>query len=136
MSADLKKKFQELSTGLADLHRSLLMLEAKKLESETGRKITPYELLHASLHDPNMAWLRQMSAMIVTIDTTIDEATNLGTKEASQIAVEVLTLIEKPASLIATDFWTKYSNYLSDNAEIIMKHSKVKSLIENLRPRM
>jgi hypothetical protein len=135
MSAELKRRFQELSQALQELHKDLLMLEAKNLEVETGRKITPYELLHASLHDPNMMWLRQMSALIVMIDTTIDEATNLSGQESNQIADEVITLLEKPKGLIATDFWTKYSQYLAVNPDIILKHSNVKTLAGNLRPK-
>ena len=132
----LKMQFQELSTALQSLHRDLLMMEAKLLEGETGRKLTPYELLHASLNDPNLAWLRQISSLIVTIDTTIDEATNLGATEAVQIANAVLTLFEKPPALIDTDFWTKYAKYLNSNPDVIMKHAQVKSLVGNLRPKM
>ncbi|MBX3020675.1 MAG: hypothetical protein KF799_03290 [Bdellovibrionales bacterium] len=135
MAAELKKTFQELSSALKDLHRDLLMLEAKSLEADTGRKITPYELLHASLHDPNMAWLRQMSALIVNIDTVIDETTNLSAQEANQISTAVLALLEPPGPQ-DSDFWTKYSNYLSSNPDIIMKHSKVKSLTGDMRPKM
>lgn len=136
MSQQLKKTFQDLSAALMDLHRDLLMKEAHRLESESGRKMTPYELLHASLHDARLAWLRQISALIVTIDTTIDEATNLSAKEANQIANEVWMLLEKPTGSASLDFWTKYTQYLSHDAEIIMKHSRVKSTLDNLRPKM
>lgn len=136
MAAELKKTFQDLATALKDLHKDLLMLEAKKLESESGRKINPYELLHASLYDPNLAWLRQMSALLVTLDTTIDEVPQLTATEANQISAAVLALLEKPAGLIETDFWKHYSAYLADNPDIIMRHSKVKELVADLRPKM
>ena len=73
-SHDLKKQFQELSTALQSLHRDLLMMEAKTLEGESGRKLSPYDLLHASLHDPNLAWLRQISSLIVNSATPITPA--------------------------------------------------------------
>lgn len=136
MEKDLKRKFQELSTALQSLHRDLLMKEAKHLEGESGRKLTPYELLHASLNDPNLAWLRQLSTLIVNIDTTVDEAQNLSSSEAAQISDSVLTLLEKPAGLIETDFWRHYSDYLSHDVDIIMKHSQVKALVAELRPKM
>lgn len=136
MSADLKQKFKELSASLIELHRQLLMLEAKKLATESGRTMTPYELLHASLHDPQLAWLRFMSELIVNIDTIIDETPNLSSKEASQVADEVSNLLEKPQTSNNKDFWTGYSKYLSENPDIIMKHSQVKGLLTNLRPKM
>jgi hypothetical protein len=136
MSGDLKQKFKELSAALIELHRQLLMLEAKKLASESGRPMTPYELLHASLNDPKLAWLRFMSELIVNIDTIVDETPNLSSKEASQVADEVSNLLEKPQTTDNRDFWTGYSKYLSENPDIIMKHSQVKALLTNLRPKM
>lgn len=136
MSDGLKNQFNELSSALTELHKALLMLEAKKLEGEMGRSITPYELLHASLHDPNLAWLRRLSALIVTIDTVIDETPQLSAQEANQVASAVLTVIEKPSSLIETDFWAHYSDYLHSNPDVIMLHSRVKTLLMNLRPQM
>jgi hypothetical protein len=136
MANMMKKTFQEVSAALMDLHRDLLMLEARHLEGETGRKLTPYELLHASLHDPNLAWLRQISALIVSIDTTIDEIPNLSAKEANQIANEVLSLLEKPDGLDENDFWGKYTHYLAHHPDIVMKHSRVKTLVSEMRPKM
>jgi hypothetical protein len=132
--ADLKKKFDDLSKGLMELHRALLMLEAKKLEQAAGKKLTPYELLGASLQDPALAWLRVISQLIVTIDTVIDETPVLSNQDANRVANEVLTALEKPPGLIATDFWTRYSEYLHSNPDIIMMHSKVKAFLTELRP--
>lgn len=136
MANETKKVFHELAKALMDLHRDLLMLQAKNLESESGRKISPYELLHASLHDPQFAWLRMMSEVIVTIDTLIDESENLSGKEASEVAEEVLNLIEKPQGTGQTEFWNRYSHYLSINPDIIMRHSRVKEIIARLKPSM
>lgn len=130
---ELKKRLEQLSTSIQSLHRDLLMLEARKLEAQTGHKMTPYELLHASLNDPNLAWLRQMSALIVSIDETTDDAPNLSAQDANKIANEVLALIEPPAGA-TNDFWTKYTAYLADSPEITMKHSTVKRQISELRP--
>jgi len=134
MSAELKKKFDDLSKGLMELHRTLLMLEAKKLEQAAGKKLTPYELLGASLQDPALAWLRVISQLIVSIDTVIDETPVLNNQDANRIANEVLTALEKPPGLIATDFWSNYSVYLNSNADIIVMHSKVKTILTGLRP--
>ena len=132
----MRKLFDELSLSLKDLHKSLLMLEAKKMEQAAGRKISPYELLNASLNDSNLAWLRVMSELIVHIDTIIDETPNLSTQEANAIAAKVLEVLEKPPGLIATDFWTRYTEYLGSNPDIIMLHARVKKALDTLRPKM
>jgi len=136
MSQKVHQHFNDLSSALKDLHKALLMLEAKKMEQSLGRKVSPYELLHASLNDANLAWLRVMSELIVNIDTVIDETPNLSAQEANKISSEVLEVLEKPPGLIASDFWTRYSDYLGSNPDIIMLHSKVKTVLDLLRPRM
>jgi hypothetical protein len=135
MSGEIKKGLQTLSAALRELHRELLMLEAKALDSEAGRPLSPYDLLHASLHDLRLAWLRQISALIVSIDTTIDEAAHLTATEANHVASTVLKLLEKP-SAGNDEFWTKYTNYLSHDANVIMRHSKVKDIAARLHPKM
>lgn len=134
MHEQLKKALQELSHALQDLHKDLLMLEAKSLETEAGLPVNPYDLLQASLHDPNFAWLRKISTLIVHIDIVVEEATNLSGIEANQINDQVLRLIEKPEPKLDLEFWTKYSAHLSVNPDIIMKHSRVKTILNQLRP--
>lgn len=134
MSTDLKHTFSELSKALQRLHKDLLMLEAKRLEQERGKPLNPYELLNASLNDPSLAWLRKMSELIVNIDTIIDETPNLSAQESHRVANEVLLVLEKPLGMIATDFWSNYSAYLTSNPEIIIRHSHVKEILDQLRP--
>lgn len=135
MHEQLKRSLQDLSQALQDLHRDLLMLEARQAETESGKSMGPYELLHASLHDPRFSWLRLMSATIVHIDTIIDEVTTLSNKDANQIANEVLALIEKPSESKNQEFWNKYTSHLK-NPDTIMRHSKVKEILESLKPKM
>lgn len=129
---DLKTTFNDLSKALTTLHRSLLMLEANRLNG--GEPMNPYDLLKASLHDPAFAWLRKMSALIVHVDTVIDETENLSGAEANQIHDLALRLIEKPDPRLDQEFWNHYSAYLANNPEIIMKHSNVKTILEKMRP--
>lgn len=135
MHKAIQQALREISQALQELHRDLLMLEARALQSDDGATVNPYDLLRASLHDPRFAWLRKFSMLIVHIDTIVDETPNLSGKEANQIASQVLELIEKPDAKVDQEFWDKYTSYLS-NPEIIMKHSKVKALIGDLRPKM
>jgi hypothetical protein len=137
MSAEIKKTFKELSGSLMALHKDLLMLEAKLLEADRGKKLTPYELLNATLTDPKLAWLRKLSELIVNIDTIVDETENLSAQESHRVANEVLLIIEKPADGFADDiFWVRYSEYLAHNPDIIMRHSALKQIIDRIKPVM
>lgn len=133
MGNSLKIALQGLSQALQELHRTLLLTEAQRLSNESGAPVNPYDLLQASLHDPSFAWLRQMSMLIVHIDMVVDETENLSGTEANQIHELVLRLIEKPDEGKDQEFWSKYSAYLND-PEIIMMHSKVKTILGSLAP--
>lgn len=126
-----KVQLVKLSALLRELHRRLLTKEAKKLEAEMGRPIPPYELLNLSLNDSRLAWLRRMSALIVRIDTTIDEVETPGALEITTIGGEVSDLIEKADD--ANVFWPKYTGYLAEDAEIILQHSEIKDQLATLR---
>ena len=136
MATPFKAQIEELSRALQALHRDLLMHEARRLEHKSERKMNPYELLNASLNDPEMAWLRELSSLIVFIDTTVDEATNLNGQEANAVADRALALLEKAGDAPATPFWEKYTRYLADHPDLIIQHAKVKDLASALKPRM
>ena len=131
-----KKDFEQLSRALQDLHRSMLMIEAKGLAREFGRDLTPYELLNASLGNPALAWLRQLSSLIVEIDTIVDESANLGAQEANDVSNRTLTLLDPPAERQTTEFWEKYTRLLGEDPELILKHARVKDLVSALKPSM
>lgn len=136
MSEAIRTNLKNLSHALQSLHRDLLMLQARSLSQEDGKPINPYELLRASLHDPAFSWLRKMSALIVHIDTIVDEIDNLSGRETGEIANMVLALIEKPEASLNQEFWIRYSAHLSTDPNIIMKHSKVKEILSALKPNL
>ncbi|MGE4131626.1 MAG: hypothetical protein AB7F86_08300 [Bdellovibrionales bacterium] len=133
MHAVIQATLKELSQALQDLHKDLLMREARALIATDDKPLNPYDLLAASLHDPRFAWLRQFSAMIVHIDTIVDEISPLSAQDSHKIASEVLNLVEKPEEGKDQEFWIKYTSYLND-PHVIMKHSRVKEIILKLRP--
>lgn len=136
MSEAIRANLKNLSHALQSLHRDLLMLQARSLAQEDGKPVNPYELLRASLHDPEFSWLRKMSALIVHIDTIVDELENLSGRETNEIAGLVLALIEKPEPRLNQEFWNRYSSYLANDPNIILKHSKVKEILSALRPNL
>ena len=136
MANALKQPIEDLSRALQALHRELLMFEAARLERKTERKLNPYELLNASLNDPELAWLRELSALIVVIDTTVDEAPNLSGQEATTLADRTLGLLDQTPGASATPFWGHYTRYLGEHPDLILQHARVKDLASALKPRM
>ena len=57
---------QDLRTRLLHLHKTLLEMERLNFEKKSGR-VTPGELLQLVINDPQFAWLRTISALVVEI---------------------------------------------------------------------
>src|SRR5437879_668213 len=62
---------RELRTKLLHLHKTLLEMERADFERVSGR-LTGGELLQLVINHPQFAWLRQISALVVQIDETLD----------------------------------------------------------------
>lgn len=61
---------RELRNRLLHLHKMLLDMERQRFERKSGR-VTPGELLQLVLNDPQFAWLRIISALVVEIDEVL-----------------------------------------------------------------
>lgn len=58
----------ELSSAILKLHKALLDFQKHRIEQKTGKTLNPYEMLGAALNDPDFAWLKPLSQMVVEID--------------------------------------------------------------------
>lgn len=117
----MKAKLEELSRLLIRLHKSLITYEGDQHEKREGRKFTPHEMLHLSLNDPNFAWLRKVSELIVAIDTRVDD------KEKAPEDKDVAFFTEETQKLLFSDvaetreFKMKMMTALASNSEIVMQ---------------
>ena len=79
--------------GLLELHKALLDGERERYEQVHG-KVTAGKMLQLAFQDPQFAWLRSMSELIVRIDEFLD------TDEANDADVE--TLLTSTRTLLTT----------------------------------
>jgi hypothetical protein len=63
----------ELAAGLKDLHHALLDERKGDYERQVGPIRGGAHLLHLVTHDPFFAWLRSLSALMVDLDSLLDE---------------------------------------------------------------
>lgn len=111
---------------LLKLHKSLLDHERRIYESINGPK-TPTEFLNLLLEDPDFAWLRKFSTLIVEIDEMFAQKDGY-----SEEAVE--THISALRSLIAMedeneDFRTKYQSGLQQDLDAAGQHGELRVLL-------
>ena len=122
-NTDLLKNSRDL---LLKLHKSLLDHERRIYEGINGPK-TPGQFLNILLEDPDFAWLRKFSTLIVEIDEMF--AQKDGYDEA---AVE--THIAALRSLVAMEdedeeFRAKYQSGLQQDLDAAAQHGELRSLL-------
>jgi hypothetical protein len=107
--------------GLLELHKALLDAERERYERTHG-KVTAGKMLQLAFQDPQFAWLRSMSELIVRIDELLDN------KDASDADLEGLLTSARalltPAGQ-STTFAREYEAALQRDPHVVVLHARV-----------
>ena len=119
----------DLRKALLHLHKTLLDWEQSAYERVHGR-VSAAELLKVIVEDPQFAWLRPISELIVRIDTTVETEPPVG-------AAEVEALVARAREVTAADengtpHAQRYHAALQEHPDAVFAHRDVASV---LRPR-
>lgn len=112
----------DLRRALLELHKALLDRERAAYDRIHG-KTTGNSLLQAILNDPQFAWLRPLSELIVRIDETLeDDGTTVPIEAASIVtqARKLVTLSEQNAV-----YSQRYQAALQESPDAVFAHRDV-----------
>jgi hypothetical protein len=112
--------------GLLELHKALLDDERERYERTHG-KVTAAKMLQLAFQDPQFAWLRAMSELIVGIDELLDN------KDASDADLEGLLTSARalltPAGQ-STAFAREYEAALQRDPHVVVLHARVRRALD------
>lgn len=122
----------ELRKALLNLHKTLLDWERSAYERIHGRT-SPSELLTVIMEDPQFAWLRPISVLIVRIDETLD-------LETPDVPVDVDALVTRARAVVAPDetgtpYAQRYHAALQDYPDAVFAHRAVTNVLKNVPSR-
>jgi hypothetical protein len=121
----------ELRRTLLHLHKTLLDWERKAYERVHGRK-SANELLQIIVTDPQFAWLRPASALIVSIDESLE----IDALEGPEIDVDLI-LAQARAFVLpeaGSPHAERYRAALQEHPDAVLAHGAVSSLLKAARP--
>src|SRR5512132_2115395 len=118
----IRQHLRPVRQALIELHKGLIDAERGEYEQVHGR-VPPAELLQLLLGDPQFAWLRSVSELIVQIDE-MSEAEEVPTR---QQADEVLGLVRTLLTQTDTrnDFARRYAETLQRHPALVVIHGHV-----------
>ena len=121
----------ELRRTLLHLHKTLLDWERAAYEKVHGR-VSGHELLHATLNDPQFAWLRPVSELIVRIDESL--AADLPDEDRRAL---VYAIAAEARRLVAPDeggarYGQRYHAALQEYPDAVFAHRAVTDVLKRV----
>jgi len=128
----MRARLAAVRHGLLELHKALLDGEREQYERVHG-KVTAGKMLQLAFQDPQFAWLRSMSELIVRIDELLD------TEEATDSELE--TLLTSARTLLTTSgqsttFAREYEAALQRDPHVVVLHGRVMQAFDASRARL
>jgi hypothetical protein len=120
----------DLRKALLHLHKTLLDWERSAYERVHGRAPAG-ELLKVIVENPQFAWLRPISELIVRIDETVET-------EDTDATIDVDALIARAREVVApaevgTPNAQRYLAALQDHPDAVFAHRGVTNVLKNVR---
>jgi hypothetical protein len=122
---DVLKRLQELRHKLLHLHKILLELERENFERQFGR-VNSGELLQLLINNPQFAWLRTISALVVELDEALDQDEPATREELLNLFTRAREVLTSPAY---EEFHLKYQAALQTKPDVVMAHADVMTLL-------
>jgi hypothetical protein len=120
----------DLRQALLHLHKTLLDWERVSFERIHGR-VSSHELLQAILSDPQFAWLRPFSELIVHIDETLEH-------ESPEAPADVPAIVDRARSLVSPEspgtHAERYREALQAHPDAVFAHRAVTLLVKPAKP--
>jgi hypothetical protein len=119
----------ELRRLLLDLHKTLIDWQRADYERTRGRLQTT-QLLNVIFNDPEFAWLRTMSGLIVRIDEALGAKPPEGS-ETGPLVAQARQLIAPEAG---SPYAQRYHAALQEVPDVVLAHSGLVTLLKLQRP--
>ena len=119
----------ELRRLLLQLHKTLIDWQREDYEGQYGRLQTT-QLLQVILDDPQFAWLRSMSGLIVSIDEALDVKLPAVSETGPLVAKARELIAPEPGSHYAL----RYHAALQELPEAVLAHRDLVTLLKLQRP--
>jgi len=126
-----EKLLSDLRQGLLRLHKTLLDWERGGYERIHGRQ-TSNDMLNVLLNDPQFAWLRPISQLIVRIDELLAEKKTPPMRNDVDAVVSQVKALTSP-NAEGTIYERRYDTVLQEHPDAVFAHRDVLALLKEER---
>lgn len=126
LPAAVRRKLNDARLGLLALHKTLLDYERIRYERTHGRVESSGAFLQLAIGDPQFAWLRQISELVVQIDELLASDEPGAEVDADTVMAHAKALLRPDEN--GDDFQRRYHRALQDSPDVVMVHAQWKRL--------
>lgn len=128
-----KSRLALLSNALRSLHRVLAEHARRDLETERLTVIQPGAWLSILTTDPQFAWLRSLSELMVDLDVFLEADPEPADDDAAAVRAEVERLIG-PSTVPETEtqFARHYWRYVHEAPPVAVAHGEIRQALDRL----
>ena len=126
LPAAVRRKLNDARLGLLALHKALLDYERIRYERTHGRIGSAGSFLQLAINDPQFAWLRPVSELVVQLDELLVSDEPGAEVDADTIMAHARKLLR--ADEAGGDFQRQYHRALQDSPEVVLAHAQWKRL--------
>ena len=120
----------ELRRLLLQLHKTLIDWQRAEYEQSRGRLQTT-QLMNVIFNDPEFAWLRSMSGLIVRIDETLEAKEPESVSESGPLVAQARELVAPEAG---SPYAQRYHAALQELPDAVLAHRDLVTLLKLQRP--
>jgi hypothetical protein len=129
-SGPAQKLLKDVRQALLRLHKTLLDWERAGFERANGR-LTSNQLLDALLKEPQFAWLRGLSQMVVRIDEMLDDEIPPGAGDLEAVLGHVRDLTSPNET--GNPYEQRYYAALQESPDAVFAHRDLVTLLKTKR---
>ena len=122
ITPETREQLTKVRSTLLPLHKTLLDFERLAYERAHGAIGNSYQFLQLVMSDPQFAWLRQLSEMIVEMDELLASKETVNESTALALLQQARMLLT-PAEA-GSEFQKKYFAAMQESPEVVMAHSE------------
>ena len=126
--SDPKAQLSSVRNHLLKLHKILLETERQRYEKVNGRIDDMFQLLNLTINDPAFAWLRPLSALIVSIDEKMEDKDSPMTDEGAKTLLREVRELVSP-NQVGNDFQRNYHWALQEYPDAVIAHGTTIKLL-------
>ena len=121
----MRRRLTDLHAGLLRLHK-LLLDDERAIYEKAHERTAPGKLLQLVIGDPQFAWLRRISELIVQIDELLESEGN-AFAPATELINQVRSLLAPAES--DDEFARKYRDALQRLPDAVLAHREVTAIL-------